>query len=256
MTEELSDVRTRILRATAQLLERGGKEAVSTRSVAAAAGVQAPTIYRQFGDMQGLLQAVAADTLAAYVQTKRVLERTDDPLADLRRGWDHHVAFGVGNPATYLLIYNESELMAPNAAKREGEAMLRAQVARIAEAGQLGVSIEHGARMIYAACRGVVLSLISTPADARDLELSDSVREAVLKAITVPASAEMQSTESPSTNRVALRAVALRAVLAEKPNALSAAEEQLLRDWLDRLASTGDSSSRHGVASGSQYANT
>ena len=43
----------------AQLLNDGGREAVSTRAVAAAAGVQPPTIYRQYGDMQGLLSAVA-----------------------------------------------------------------------------------------------------------------------------------------------------------------------------------------------------
>ncbi|MEP6781091.1 MAG: TetR/AcrR family transcriptional regulator [Gemmatimonadaceae bacterium] len=238
MTEETLDVRGRIIRATALLLESGGKDAVSTRAVAAAAGVQAPTIYRQFGDMQGLLQVVAADTLSAYVQQKRVLENSDDPIADLRHGWDHHVAFGVGNPATYLLIYNDAELMAGTPAKREGEAILRSQVTRIAEDGRLGVGVEHAARMINAACRGVVLSLISTAVEARDVRLSDAVREAILTAITVPLSSDEVTKELQSVNRVASRAVALRAVLAEKPNTLSPAEELLLRDWLDRLAST------------------
>ncbi len=45
--------RDRILQAAARLLAEGGREAVSTRAVSSAAGVQAPTIYRQFGDMQG-----------------------------------------------------------------------------------------------------------------------------------------------------------------------------------------------------------
>src|SRR4051794_36006940 len=52
--------RDRILQAAARLLAEGGREAVSTRAVSRAAGVQAPTIYRQFGDMQGLLDAVAS----------------------------------------------------------------------------------------------------------------------------------------------------------------------------------------------------
>ena len=52
--------RERILAATAKLLAEGGREAASTRAVGAAAGVQAPTIYRLFGDKQGLLDAVAA----------------------------------------------------------------------------------------------------------------------------------------------------------------------------------------------------
>ena len=37
----------RIVRVAADLLAEGGREAVSTRAVAAAAGVQVPTIYRQ-----------------------------------------------------------------------------------------------------------------------------------------------------------------------------------------------------------------
>ena len=49
----------RMLRAAADLLQTGGIEAVSTRAVAAAAGVQPPTIYRQFGDKDGLLDALA-----------------------------------------------------------------------------------------------------------------------------------------------------------------------------------------------------
>jgi AcrR family transcriptional regulator len=235
MTQEIQDVRSRIVRATADLLERGGKDAVSTRTVAAAAGVQAPTIYRQFGDMQGLLEVVAAETLEAYIQQKRVLVSSDDPLADLRRGWDHHVAFGVGNPATYLLIYSGSELLTGTPARREGEAILLRLVRRVAEAGRLGVTVEHAAHMIYAACRGVVLSLIATTAEERDARLSHSVREAVLTAITV--SQETPAAERPGVDRVAARAVALRAVLAEKPNTLSPAEERLLCDWLDRLAS-------------------
>ena len=36
----------------------GGRGAVTTRAVSAAARVQPPTIYRQFGDMRGLLDAV------------------------------------------------------------------------------------------------------------------------------------------------------------------------------------------------------
>jgi AcrR family transcriptional regulator len=42
----------KVLEAAARLLSSGGVDAVSTRAVAAAAGVQPPTIYRQFGDKQ------------------------------------------------------------------------------------------------------------------------------------------------------------------------------------------------------------
>ena len=57
--EESTPPAERIAPAAADLLQSGGIDAVSTRAVAAAAGVQPPTIYRQFGDKDGLLDAVA-----------------------------------------------------------------------------------------------------------------------------------------------------------------------------------------------------
>lgn len=104
MTDQTIGVRARIIRAATDLLATGGRETVSTGALTAAAPVQAPTIYRQFGDMHGLLYAVAGDIHSHCVQQKRVLESTDDPLEDLRLGWEHHIAFGVGNAAAYLLL--------------------------------------------------------------------------------------------------------------------------------------------------------
>ena len=63
--------------AAAELLERDGRDAVSTRAVNTAAGVQAPTPYRLPGDEGGLLRAVAADGSA-----RRVAGEADrDPTA-------------------------------------------------------------------------------------------------------------------------------------------------------------------------------
>ena len=63
-------VRDRIVAAGATILAEGGREALTTRAVASAAGIQAPTIYRLFGDKDGLLYAVAEDRLAKYVAQK------------------------------------------------------------------------------------------------------------------------------------------------------------------------------------------
>jgi len=52
--DQKPDARARIVRAATELLATGGRNAVTTRAVSAAAGVQAPTIYRHFGDMQSL----------------------------------------------------------------------------------------------------------------------------------------------------------------------------------------------------------
>ncbi|XYH97883.1 TetR/AcrR family transcriptional regulator [Sorangium sp. So ce1128] len=239
MTERTMDVRERIVRAAADLLARGGREAVSTRAVSAAAGVQAPTIYRQFGDMRGLLDAVARETFAEYVRQKATRERADDPIEDLRRGWDLHVAFGLANPAVYALIYSDPTSAANAPVVRDGEAILHGLVARAAEAGRLRVSVPHAARMIAAAGSGVTLSLIATPTEDRDPRLSGAMRDAVLAAITVAPTSDGVPDEAPGAGRVAARAVALRAVLAEAPDALSPAERHLLGEWLDRLAGAG-----------------
>jgi hypothetical protein len=69
--------------------------------------------------------------------------------------------------------------------------------------------------------------------------LSETMREAILTAVTVPASAKGPSrgaNAASAAERIAAHAVALRALLTEAPSVLSPAERQLLSDWLDRLA--------------------
>ncbi len=236
MSKDVSDVRARIIRAATELLARGGREAISTRSVSAAAGVQAPTIYRQFGDMQGLLDMVAGEALADYVRQKRVAERSDDPVRDMRRGWDHHVAFGLANPAAYVLMFSDSSTVRGTPAKLESEAILLELVGRAAQDGRLAVPVAHAASMMSAACRGVVLSLIATVPSERDVRLSADTREAVMAAILVAGSESAAVTLPAGPERVAARAVALHAVLNEAPPVLSAGEQIVLGEWLDRLS--------------------
>lgn len=240
MIDRTTDVRTRILQATADLLAQRGREAASTRSVSAAAGVQAPTIYRQFGDMRGLLDAVAQETLAKYVHQMALGEPADDPLEALRRGWDDHVAFGLANPAVYALIYSDPTIASHTPAARDDLAILHEMVSRIAQAGQLRVSVSHAANLLAAAGSGVTLSLIATAPEARDPKLSTAMREAVIAAITVSSTTGNATDDASGPERVAARAVALQAVLSETPGILSPAEQLLLGEWLDKLAARKD----------------
>lgn len=240
MAERTVDIRERIVRVTSELLAHGGREAASTRAVSAAAGVQAPTIYRQFGDMQGLLDAAARETFAAYVRQKADREPTDDPIEDLRRGWDTHVAFGLANPAAYTLIYGNRAATAATPAARDGLAILERLVTRIAQAGRLRVTVSRAANLIAAAGEGVTHALISAPPEARDPQLSATMREAVLSAITIPHPQTPVTEEMTGSQRVAARAVALQAVLVEASSILSSAERQLLNEWLAKLANGSD----------------
>jgi len=236
------DARARIVRAAAKLLATGGRNAVTTRAVSAAAGVQAPTIYRHFGDMQGLLGVVARETLAVHVREQATRALTNDPVEDLRRGWDLHIAYGLANPDAFALLYSAPSVAAYTSVIQEGVAVLQGLVARVAEAGRLRVDVVHATVLIHAAGTGVTLTLAATAPKERDPRLSETMREAILTAITVPVSAKgphRGAAVAPAAERVAVHAVALRAVLTDAPSVLSPAERQLLSDWLDRLAMAG-----------------
>jgi len=228
--------REKIVRATAELLAEGGREAASTRAVAAAAGVQATAIYRLFGDMRGLLEEVARFGFSEYLRGKVEREVAEDPVEDLRRGWDLHVGFGLDNPALIALMYGDfGPGGAEPAAVREGAGVLRGLVRRVAEAGRLRVSVERAAAMIQAAGTGVVLSLIATEPEDRDPALSEATREAVLAAITT-GGPEADAEGGDGRVHAASRAVALKAVLPEAGADLTPGERAILSELLDRIA--------------------
>ena len=223
------------MRAAAELLAEGGREAVSTRAVAAAAGVQAPTIYRQFGDMRGLLDEVASYGFSVYLRDKTTRERAENPVEDLRRGWDLHVGFGLANPTFYALMYGDPRPGAALTAAKEAAEILHGLVSRVAEAGRLRVGVERAARMIHAAGSGVTLTLIGAEPGDRDLVFSEATREAVLAAVTTDGLDE-EATEGDARGRAANRAVALKAVLPEASAGFTPGEQALLSEWLDRIA--------------------
>ncbi|GIJ25844.1 TetR family transcriptional regulator [Micromonospora qiuiae] len=220
--------RDRIIESAAALLAEGGRDAVSTRAVCAAAGVQTPTIYRLFGDMRGLLDAVASHGFTAYLAQKSAIQDSDDPVADLRAGWDLHVGFGLAQPSLYTLIFGDARPGQEPAAALKAAELLAYRVKRIAQAGRLRVSEERAAQFVHATGKGVTLTLIATPPEQRDLGLSSMARESVLAAVT---------SESPpdAAGGLTNAAVSLRASL-DDAAALSLAERNLLDEWLLRIS--------------------
>ncbi|MEU6077301.1 helix-turn-helix domain-containing protein [Micromonospora sp. NPDC047074] len=228
--------RDRIVRAAAALLAEGGREAVSTRAVSRAAGVQAPTIYRQFGDMRGLLDAAASYGFAAYLHAEAARDLAGDPVDDLRRGWDMHVDFGVANPAFHTLMYGDPRPGETPTAARVAADILRQLVRRVAEAGRLRTGVDEATEMLHAAGCGVTLALIRTPARDRDPALSARTREAVLAALVTDSAAARATSRA---DRPVRHAVALRAALDTVAADLTAAERALLAEWLDRIVRDG-----------------
>ncbi|MBE7210651.1 MAG: TetR/AcrR family transcriptional regulator [Gluconacetobacter diazotrophicus] len=221
------DVRARILAAASGLIATGGLAALTTRAVAAAAGVQAPTLYRLFGEKRGLLDAVAERGMAAFVAGKLAAEPHADAVQDLRAAWDAFVAFGTGNPAVFAIM-NEVGAAAPRSpAVLAGLAVLRTRVRRIAMAGRLRLPVEHAVALIHAAGVGTVTTLLNAPDGERDPHLSAIAREAVLAAVTNGPSERNRDSVS--------LAVGLRAHL-DGAAELTPGERLLLGELLDRMA--------------------
>jgi AcrR family transcriptional regulator len=225
-----SDTRSKIVSVAARLLQEQGPAAVTTRAVAAEAGVQAPTIYRLFGDKDGLLDAVAEHVLATYVSAKSAIVEAAsaeniDPVDDLRAGWEMQIDFGLANPALFGLLSDPDRAQRSPAAQ-SGMRILESRVHRIAVAGRLRVSEQRAVDLVHAAGTGAVLAILAMPPERRDPGLADDMYEAVLRQILIDAPA-------PTKSGAKATAVALRAI-APQLNMLSKAERQLLTEWLNR----------------------
>ena len=223
--------RHRIVEAAVELLESGGPDAVSTRAVAAAAGMQPPAIYRLFGDKEGLLEAVAEHGYAQFLESKRAQldPAPQDAVEDLRRGWDTVVGFGIARPELFAVM-NRADGRGVDIAHRAGLEILHGRVRRLAAGGWLRVDEELAAQIIQATGRGAVLTWHATPPERRNPALLTALREGMVSAVThsEPALPAEQA-------GAATAARALRAALPDDADVLTDAEQHLLREWLTRL---------------------
>jgi AcrR family transcriptional regulator len=181
---EAADTRTRLLDVTAALLEQLGPTGVdqlTTRAVCDAAGVTAPTLYHHFGDKDGLVRATVARAAEQYLAGKRALRTTEDPVADLRRGWDAWTAFVTAHPALVALALARPDA-APGAAA-EADDLLGARVAAVAHAGRLAVDAPTAAATVRAAVEGVKALVRRGEPAARVAATSALLRDAVLGVI-------------------------------------------------------------------------
>ena len=222
------EARARVIAAGQQLLAEGGRAALTTRAVSALAGVQAPTLYRLFGDMNGLLEALAEDAMRSFAQEKR-RRSVRDPLDDLRVGWDMSVAFGLAHPAIYRFMMSDPRPGHLSPATAAGHEILREKLQRLAKAGLLRVPVDRALNMVRASGTGAVLTLLGMPDAERDRGLSEALREGLVAAIT----REAPAVDQPDA---ASAAIALRASL-DDAESLSPGERLLLDELLARLSS-------------------
>lgn len=207
---------------------------MTTRAVSTAAGVQPPTIYRLFGDMDGLLAATAADGFTRYLKQKSSRAPSADPVDDLRAGWDMHIEFGLGNPAHYLLMYGQPQPGGESEAAKEAHRLLREILERVARAGRLTVPVERAAQMVHGAGMGVTFALLALKPEERDLGVSAQTREAIIAAITTEADTDDLPGDPGSAREARRRVLALRSILDDMPATYTPGERMILEELLDR----------------------
>jgi AcrR family transcriptional regulator len=227
-----SAVRSRIVGVAAEMLRESGAAALTTRRVADAAGVQAPTIYRLFGDKDGLVDAVAEHVLGEFVARKAALPAGTDPVEALRDGWRQQLDYALTNPELHRLL-GEAGRSRRSPALDAGLAVLRARIHALAAAGLLRVDEQRALGIIRAAATGTVQQLLDSPPDDRDEGLAEAMLEAVLGRILVPGADRAGEHPGAALDGPRAAAIALAAQLDAFP-ALSSAERHLLAEWLSR----------------------
>ena len=222
---ERSDVRLRIVNAASRLLQEKGAAALTTRGVADAADVQAPTIYRLFGDKDGLIDAVAEHVMATHVSAKASASLSDDPVEALRESWQTHIDFGLANSELFGML-NAPGRRQNSPATEAGIAVLRSRIHAIAEVGLLKVDEALALDLVHAAGTGAVAALLQKPVDQRDPRLAEAMLEAVLGRI-------LDASAAPASSSAAMPAIAFSTQVGQLPG-LTDAERGLLSEWLAR----------------------
>src|ERR1700732_4657292 len=106
-----------IVSAALALIERtGSHEAVTLRAVAREAGIAAPSIYAHFPDRDAVLMAVVARIFDELTQAIEQGQKTagHDPAGRLVAGCEAYVAFGLGHPARYSMLFSTQRPAAPD----------------------------------------------------------------------------------------------------------------------------------------------
>ncbi|MFD9466992.1 TetR/AcrR family transcriptional regulator [Streptomyces sp. NPDC060027] len=224
-TQRRDITRDRIVKIAADLLRDQGPAAVTTRRVAHEAGLQPPALYRLFQDKDELLDAAAERVFAEHVASKHSTAPSDDPVEDLRTGWNTQISFGLAHPYVFGLLLDPARAR-DTPAQVKGVLILSERVHRIAAAGRLRVSEERAVNLIRSAGIGTVHTLLTLPPEQSDPHLADAAFDAIARAILTDEPAV------PTQDPTAVVA-AFRTLMPELPT-LSKAEVALLDEWLQR----------------------
>lgn len=176
------DERGRILDAGTDLLTASPDGDISIRMLCAAANVTPATVYRHFSDRATLIVAIAQRAFDAYFSVKEAHSESDDPVQDIKDGWDAHLTFALDHPNHYKAMFIPG-VRAPISVVTRMHELLVERLERCAATRPLAIDPETGARMILATNTGAALSMISRPGIYSDRRFFELLRDGVMAAI-------------------------------------------------------------------------
>jgi AcrR family transcriptional regulator len=134
--------RAAIIAAAGALLESGGPDAVTLRSVGAAAGVSRSAAYRHFDDKADLLRALAAQMLTDLAARIRGAAKRGGRRSRLYRGCLAYLSHALEQSHHYQLIFGDTPIAQPGrqleAAADDAMLALRELVEHAQAEGELG----------------------------------------------------------------------------------------------------------------------
>ncbi|MGA7158936.1 MAG: TetR/AcrR family transcriptional regulator [Acidobacteriaceae bacterium] len=105
MKTETSSTAEKIAKAARRLLEKGGVEAVTVRSVAAAVGITPMAVYRHYADRDGLLDSLADTGFEELVERLQGKRLKGDVEARVYQLIDVYVEHALGQPRMFELMF-------------------------------------------------------------------------------------------------------------------------------------------------------
>jgi AcrR family transcriptional regulator len=97
-----------LLDVASRTISTGGEQALTVRSVAAAAGTSASAVYALFGSREDLLAAVSAEGFRRFAAHLAAVPRTQDPVADLRQLGRAYRASALADPHFYRVMFDRA----------------------------------------------------------------------------------------------------------------------------------------------------
>jgi AcrR family transcriptional regulator len=179
-----------LLDAALKVLEEDGEAQFSTRKVCAIANVTAPTLYHHYGSADGLLSAAMTEAFGQFLESKKAVVQSADPVMVLREGWNDYVRFAATRPRLYAAMMSRVLDGADIPAAEQAFALLITRIAAIAAKGRLRPTVAAAADLMWASANAASMLHVTArlrkgapPASA----VLEQIREDALRSILKPA---------------------------------------------------------------------